>query len=45
MEVGVDVWIKDESGDQAWLPGVITEKVLFRTVIYELKLHYFYNIL
>jgi hypothetical protein len=34
MEVGVDVWIKDEVSDQAWLPGVIAEKVCELEMLY-----------
>ncbi len=33
MEVGVDVWIKDEISDQAWLPGVVAEKVILYLMI------------
>jgi len=32
MEVGVDVWIKDEAGDQAWIPGVVVKKVYNNSV-------------
>ena len=28
MEVGVEVWIRDDVGDQSWQPAVITSKVL-----------------
>lgn len=26
MEVGVEVWLRDTTGDQAWLPAIIESK-------------------
>ena len=28
MEVGVEVWLKDYSGNEAWLEGIIDSKVV-----------------
>ncbi len=36
MEIGADVWIRDNSGNEAWLPGIVVVKV---RLCYSYQLH------
>jgi hypothetical protein len=32
MEVGVEVWIKDNRGDQSWIAALVHTKVVIRFI-------------